>query len=508
MKRIFTIFICIFCYYSVIAQERMGIAPSNYSTINSIYLNPSSSVDARTLAQFNLIGLNAYAMNNQVYIPQFNAFDAAKGIIEEPEVKSKGFKNFLYTKVEANAPTLVVSNQEIGAGIFVRARVELAANNIPGDFTQLLIKQKIDTTTKFGIDVRNTRITEMTWLEYGVNFGWMHFKRGKKLIAVGGNLKYLSGISLGYGNIYKLNAEVDDTRFRVDDMSAKVRYNQPALGSGKGFGMDLGITYKKTLNFVEGYYANSKRSGCKYIDYQYKLGFSLLDIGAIKFAQNTFKGEMYGSAVINDFKHQNIDSILNNGFTLTQERNVPIWASLPTAFSLQADYNLSHHFYVNATLIQGITTARMVGVQHANLLSIAPRFEIRNIEISVPVTFYRYIYPQLGGAIRFRTFVIGMDNILPLLTRANTYGGNIYFNFGISLFKNPGCKKSSTRYKPTKKTNYEGYTFLSIRNKKRSVIANGQGEAPADFKGAKHTKGSKSKKEKRRGIIRRNSKKL
>ncbi len=122
---------------------------------------------------------------------------------------------------------------------------------------------------------------------------------------------------------------------------------------------------------------------------------------------------------------------------------------------------------------------------------------------------YRYIYPQLGAAIRFRTFVIGMDNIMPFLTRSNVYGGNIYFNLGLSIFKNPKCKKSKPRYTPTKKT-YEGYTFLSFKNKKRTVIANGQGDAPDGFAGGncKRTKGGKAKKEKRRGIIRRKSKKL
>jgi hypothetical protein len=509
MKRLFTFLISMLCFFSAIGQERMGIANSNYSSVNSIFLNPSSSVDSRTLMQFNLAGANIFAMNNQVYVPQFNLWDAAKGDVQDPEIKAKGIQRFVYTKAEVNAPAIVVSNQEIGAGLFIRARVELAVNNIPGDLTQLLVKQKIDTTTAFNVDLRNTRVTEMAWMEYGANFGMMYFKHNKTLITVGGNVKYISGINLGYGNLYKLNAQVNNNQFDVNDVSAKIRYNQPGRATGKGVGFDLGFTYKKMLNFVDGYYSNSKKSGCKYIDYKYKIGFSLLDVGAVKFTQNTYKGDIYGSAVISDFKHQNVDSILHSGFTFTEQRNVPIWATLPTAFSIQADYNLSHHFYVNASLVQGITTARMIGVQHANSLSITPRFETRNIELAIPVTLYRYIYPQVGAAIRFRTFVLGMDNILPLITHVNTYGANIYFNLGFSIFKNPGCKKSRSRYTPTKKT-YEGYTFLSFKNKKRTIMANGQGETAEGFGIGKRSKGkgSKPKKEKHRGIIRRNSKKL
>lgn len=508
MRRIFTVLTFVLFFNAISAQERMGIATSNYSSINSIYLNPSSSVDARTLWMFNLVGANVYGMNNQVCIPKFNVWDAAKGNMPDPQIKPIGIKNFLYAKAEVDGPTLVVSNQEIGAGVFVRARMEFTANNLPGDFTRTMFNKKIDTTTSFDLDVRNTRIAEMAWMEYGVNFGWMYFKHGTQLITIGGNLKYLSGVNIGYANLYKINAHVDDTQFSVNDVSAKFRYNEPARAAGKGFGVDLGVTYKKTINFVEGYYANSKRSGCKYADYKYKLGFSFLDVGAIRFTKNTTKADLYGGAVITDYKHQNVDSILKAGFTLNQEQNTPIMASLPSAFSIQADYNLSHHFYVNATLIQGLTTARMIGIQHTNLLAITPRFETRNIELALPVTCYRYIYPQVGAALRFRTFVIGMDNILPLIAHTNTYGANFYFNLGIAMFKNPGCKKSHSRYKPTKKTAYEGYTFLNNRNKKHTVSANGQGQAPADYKGGTRTKGGKGKSEKKRGISRRKSKKL
>lgn len=510
MKRIFSaIIVSIVSIFSANGQERMGIANSNYSSINSIFLNPSSSVDCRTLVMFNLVGANIYAMNNQVYVPQLRLKDAINGNVQEPEIGAKGIKRFAYLKAEVNAPAIVVSNQEIGAGLFVRARAELSVNNIPAELTQMLVEQQIDTSRSFGIDIKNTRVGQMSWVEWGANFGMMYFKHNKTLITVGGNAKYITGVNIAYGNIYRLNAQVNGSQFDVHNIRAKVRYNEPGWNTGKGFGLDLGITYKKTLNFVDGYYANSQKSGCKYIDYKYKVGVSLLDVGAVRFMNNTFKGEVSGSTTINDFKNTDIDSVIRADFKVSEEKNVPVWATLPTAFSIQGDLNLTHHFYVNATLVQSITTARMVGVQHANLLSIAPRFETRNLEVAVPLTFYRYIYPQLGAAVRFRTFVIGMDNILPLFTKSNTYGGNIYFNLGISLFKNPACKKSRSRYVPSK-TKYEGYTFLTLRNKKKSVIANGQGEAPAGFNGSKgkRTKGAKVKKDKRRGIIRRNSQKL
>ncbi|MES2590769.1 MAG: DUF5723 family protein [Bacteroidota bacterium] len=506
MKRIYFIFIALICFLTASAQEKLGIANSNYSSTNSIYLNPASSVDCRTLMQLNLVGLNIYMMNNQAYLPKFNVWDASKGDMQDPKIKTTGFKKFLDVKAEVNAPTFILSNKEIGIGFFIRGRAEASIKNIPAELAQLLVQTKIDTSSQFNIDLKNTRVSEMSWVEYGINFGKMYFKHGKKLIAWGGNLKYLTGINLAYGNIFRLNANVSDTQFDVQNLRAKVRYNQPGWNAGRGVGLDIGITYKKMLNYVDTYFSNSQKSNCKYIDYKYKVGVSLLDLGAIRFTNKTFKGDISGSTTINDYKHTNIDSIIRADFNLTQQLNEPILASLPTAISLQGDLNLGHHFYVNGTWIQGITAARIIGVQKAALISVAPRFETRNIEIAVPVTFHRYIYPQVGAAIRFRTLVIGMDNILPFIAHTNTYGANFYFNLGISIFKNPKCKKSSPRYNPPK-IKYEGYTFLSGRNKKKSVSANGQGQAPERTNGRKGRKSS-GKKGKKKGVFKKRSQKL
>ena len=55
------------------SQEKLGIANSNFHPTSSIFLNPSSSVDSRTFAQLNLIGLNAFMVTNQMYLPQIIA---------------------------------------------------------------------------------------------------------------------------------------------------------------------------------------------------------------------------------------------------------------------------------------------------------------------------------------------------------------------------------------------------------------------------------------------------
>ena len=441
-------------------------------------------------------------------MPKFKVWMDKSSELQDPKLSTTGpLKKFLYTKVDINGPTMVVSNREIGFGFFIRGRVEAGIYNMPKELTNLLLEQKIDTTKNFDIDIKNTRVSQMAWVEYGLNFGKMYFKHGTEMITLGGNAKYLTGINIAYANIFRLNAQVSDKQLDINNLRARVRFNEPGWNTGKGIGVDLGITYKKTLKFVENYYSNSPKSNCKYIDYKYKFGLSILDVGAIKFTQNTFKADLSGSTLITDFKNTDLDSVLRADFNISEQKNKPIMACLPTAISAQADFNLNHHFYANASIIQCLTTSRIVGVQRTNLLSVALRYERRNFEVAVPLTLHKYIYPQLGFAFRFRTFVLGVDNVLPFVAKTDTYAANIYFNLGIALFKNPACKKSKPRYVAPKKS-YEGYTFLSLKNKsKRRIAADGKGDAP-DTAGAKGGKASR-KKAKQRGIFKsRRSKKL
>jgi hypothetical protein len=442
---------------SVFSQEKLGIANSNYSSTNSIFLNPSSSVDSRTFIQMNLIGANAYLMTNSAYLPAFSLWRAVGGgYKEKPVILTNNQKNFFYGNFALDAPAVVVSHRRIGIGIFARGRAEIDIRRIPYQLTSILVPLITNsiTATVADFDLKNVKISNMSWAEYGLNFGTMIKKRNGLLITAGGNIKYLTGINLFYANMGRFNAYMKDTLIDIKNLKGKVRVSQPKWSSGKGVGIDFGITYRRALKSeteYEGYYVNSKRSNCQHIDYLYKLGFSLLDLGYINFASKTYKANVDGSLRIPNYNNAGpVDLLIQNGFRTTVKRNVPIKATLPTALSAQLDLNMSHHFYLNGTIIKSIIPASVIGVQRANLISVTPRYERRQVEVAIPITFHRFLYPQLGLAFRFRSFVLGFDNVFPLFYAKNTYGLNAYFNLGISLFRNPACRTKQYRKKKEK----------------------------------------------------------
>lgn len=434
----------IFFCFSSWCQEKPGIYNSNYASTNSIFLNPSSSVDSRTYMQANIIGFSAHAMNNLMYLPDFSLWNAMANGAGDPQQSTLKLKKFLRLTASVEAPAFVISKNTFGAGIFFRARSVGEIKRVPWQLTNLFLDLNSSPDQfPFELDVRGLRVSNMSWVEYGGNFGWMYRRRKNNLTTVGGNLKYITGLNVAYGNIIRLKGLANENEIS-GDLDARLRYNEPAWAAGRGVGIDLGFTYKKMLGLVDHYYAHSIRSGCKFVDYKYKIGVSLRDLGAVRFTKGTTQIYAKGSGTFRPDTNLTYEEQFNANFNSATNYN-PILASLPTALSVQFDYNFENHIYLNGTVVKNMVPGRVVGVQGADMLAITPRVEFKNFEAALPLTLSHFMYPQLGFAFRVRSLVLGVDNVFPLVVAKNTYGIGLYFNLGFSIFRNKACRKPARK---------------------------------------------------------------
>ena len=430
-----------------IAQEQMGMLQSNFLSSSSIFLNPSSSADAHVYMQLNLASAGAFAYTNGAYIPSFSVWrmKRANGEVQYPKASTVKVSKFVYANAFAEGPAFVISKRLYGAGFFVRARSILDIRGIPYPLANMLLQQNpyANPPSTYNINKRNIKGANLSWLEYGGNFSYIIRKQQKDLISIGGNLKYITGINIFYFNIAHMKGFYNDTVVSVDEVNAKLRMNSPAFNSGKGLGLDLGITYKKMLKNIETYYPNSEQSNCTYIDYKYKLALSLRDAGYIRFKGSTINANFNASGYYRiDTTRSITEAAITNSLNGTLYSG-NITASLPTNICAQADYNFENGFYASALIVKNILPNQVTGVAGSNIWAICGRFERKNFELALPLTFQKFIYPQLGMAVRYRSFVLGFDNVFPLLFMKNTYGLGIYTKLAISLFKNPACRKRS-----------------------------------------------------------------
>jgi hypothetical protein len=90
---------------------------------------------------------------------------------------------------------------------------------------------------------------------------------------------------------------------------------------------------------------------------------------------------------------------------------------LPTAISIQADWNFHKGFFANASIVRGFGHGSRQGVVRPDIYSLAVRYESEWLEASIPVSliYYGNWRPRIGFAVRTGYFFFGGDALGGLL---------------------------------------------------------------------------------------------
>src|SRR6185312_4631244 len=188
--------------------------------------------------------------------------------------------------------------------------------------------------------------------------------------------------------------------------------------------------------------------GDSYYDYDWKIGVSLLDIG--------FNNYKYGSQsrAITSPRANITDSALDQKFD--RIRGVAQFndsmATIVTGFSRIAGYfkvwdparlviNIDRpmpgHFAVNATLALNLGSTNLkkrLFTREITLLSLTPRWELKNLGAYLPVQVTAYGRVWVGGAFKAGPLLLGIDNWADLFTKTRMANGGIY----LALVVRPG----------------------------------------------------------------------
>lgn len=460
---------CMFGATTVFAQERVGLANSNYAGTTGMPLNPSSMVDSKAWLDINLVGVDAFAWNNFVYLSKDNFYfwnNVPQGNIPTPLYNINGKEKHGAVNLRVDGPSFTLSHGKNAFGFHTAARTFVSFE----DFLEpsaVYVYEGLDYDPQQNITYTQQKMGAFAtaWAEVGLSYGRIVYQEGKDMINVGGTAKYLMGI--GHMSMYldELNhTVVSDEDWNISNITGQYAITEPGFANGHGFGVDLGVTYKRMLEDVSDYAPHTAQSDCGTIDYRYKIGVSLLDLGGISFNKNslirTFNNstttwEDYPDAEVSSIG--DIDALIASQFASdagSMRTGTRFGAALPSAVSVQFDYNLGKNFYANATWVQGFKLNKTTTGIRRSLIAITPRYESKWFEASLPISLYDYRSPQLGLAFRFYNITIGSDNILPFFIPMNVYSGNIYASVKVTLFKNPRCGKGRAGKKRNKKGKY------------------------------------------------------
>ena len=376
------LFHCAILNVQSFGQELWGVANSNYSGAMGHDLNPAAIVGTPFNWELHVLSVDASLMNNYMYLQRNSkAFAFAEVInnyrhsqvfksglsnegVNEEDFKIKYLSNDKSTNLNLAAkwPSFMVSNKKWGLGFHVSTRMALSATGIPYHLANFM-REGFDFKDQQHINytIENMDIVAMNWQEAGITAGMTLLRTPSSYLTGGITLNYLYGLNGLFVNLENVNYFVPaDTLWEIDLASLEYGYDVADDGSktlqknGDGFSTSIGVQYLHNRN--DAAYENCI-SGQHLKKYDYKIGFSIIDIGWINFNRhpttfrlNDFATSWYGIDTIRLTGIHNADSILNNqlfGPILSGRSHESFNLWMPAAASLQFDYAFMPSFYLN-----------------------------------------------------------------------------------------------------------------------------------------------------------------
>lgn len=445
---------------------------TNYAGSRGLAINPSLMTTSYVFADFG-VNVGASATNNFAYLYAKDYYNLLRGnALSDYYVNGVRYDfGFLMNRKPKNvyeaADATVLSamynpNGKIAFGLFVNNRVYTSGTKIPWEILEAAVVG-IENGDYIGkqYDSKNAKIGLMAWSEVGLSYSMTVFDRFSSKFDAGVTMKGL----LGYGgvalNLNQINKDIVDKSVSVIhslDMNAAMAvpvdygakfdggqiFNMDEPVKGMGLGFDIGFTYTQKKDDKE---YNKVARPCTFskIRYIWRLGVSLLDVGAVRFDKNAkvYRFNSDNDKVFDVSRLEGVESFDAMMDTMClmfyddvseADAGNKFVIGLPTALSVQFDYNIWKNFYVNATVVQPFRLFEY-SVKRSAQVVVEPRYETTFFDFSLPVTFYNYERLIVGMEARLFFLTVGTQNIMNFLGVGKSFGLDIYAAVKFNLYK-------------------------------------------------------------------------
>jgi len=456
---LFTFFICILnTTLSVNGQEYHAINGSPYAGAASIFNNPASSVNSIYKWSLNVFSFQTTVATNNLTLLNTSLTKPGNAILSFDEGSNS---HYAHQNLDLNLFSLQYKIDEKRAFSFgLRGRMynHLKTSPIIGNdtITSNLSFLKANRTTPF-ID---GYLTHAGWIETNLNYSQVLIETKNQRLTGGITINLLKGISGAYAKLNKLSVSEFvngiDTGYTLVRGGFNYAYsnnydntNTSSTQLVKDFlknslsslGLSLGMEYSIYNNDF------NERESNNPINYSWKFGLSIMDLGHNTFKPSEYAGNFYSpkanitdAVVGNKFSNipaidafrDSIKSIFQNYDAITSNYTI----STPTRIILNVDKNLGKHFAVNTELNMNLfSTANYAKLltRELNLLTVTPRWETIFLGYYMPIQYNTQGNLWVGAAIKIGPLTIGLHDI-SWTKKINSINGGGYILFSLHPF--------------------------------------------------------------------------
>lgn len=452
--------LCISNFGLVYAQQNPLFSNDIYSGISTATTSPTQTFINPNPWDIQLFSTDISVLNDYAYISKMSLIgltgttietaNPKKGILGSTKAGVMDFYNKDFANLQFSSDIMGpsfslrthIGDQQFNIGLFSRLRTQGTVK----DFDNYLRFQNQDIARPDNYFLKPFDSNFMNWGELGLNFSTKIFKQSDYDWLLGFNLKYEVGFDAfnirNLDNLH-LTARLDDDG---ESIASAEQYNIAASYAtnynfdqkkydfkqqGKGLGLDFGLSFINKFPDNEGY--------------DFKASFNVLDIGYVDFKQginHRFIGnkkiDLEQNPAFDDMEFTSAEEFLQ---TLSQEVYGSASASLatpgfriglPTSINLSLSKNLKDHHYLNFNWSQRAPIFEN-SLKKMNAMTVSYSVQNRAIAYGFSSSLYEYQNLQFGAYARLGPFIIGSENILPMVfNHQKLHAANIFI--GLKLY--------------------------------------------------------------------------
>ncbi len=444
------------------AQSYIGLNTSNHAGVIGATIHPASIEDYPKKFDMVFLGINAFGDNNFGRASRDNPFlnfslsDFSGSLIRDEKTK------YAMLNIGVTLPSFMIKTKQWGTiGLITRVRNYANADNISPDFSKG-IADGFENADLFDQNYLNQHfdMTLMSWDEIGITWAKVIKKNKHKRLTIGVTPKVLIGNGAAFANFQSDTLiNIDNGIINIIDFDLDYGYSDNLddvaradykfkKGNKLNFGLDIGIEYTHYYKndyqpafskYLKLYRANNGEKNA----YKYKLSFSILDIGRIKYNHGAYNSR--ASIAIPDIVTNGIDVTTLNGtfgdpnvlrdslenLLVLDPLTGAYTVGLPTSLQAGVDYHIKGGTYINANL--GLNVAGLkwadYSVYDLTNLTITPRWENHWLGFHAPLYTNFRGATNLGLGARVGPLAFGISDVLPFLSRKEVTSAGAYIVF-------------------------------------------------------------------------------
>jgi outer membrane protein OmpA-like peptidoglycan-associated protein len=465
--------ICILlAWLSSTAQVNEVLKASQFGGISNVSYNPAIA-DNRFLVDINLISLGVGVENNYIglqpgTLTKHSLFNDPNFQTDHLQERLNGRPKRVFFGAQIQGPLSFMfsfgknrSNKN-AIGVSWHANSIMNIDGMGEGFARSAyygLGHKADSITGFNyknLNNKNFSAKTLAWADFGITYSRVVYDKGPHMIKAGVTGKFIVGVAGGYVSSKNIDYRIrnyDTIDINHSDISYGhsdlISQNSPSRNdvmnglSKVTFGADLGMIYEWRPDKEKYQYDMDCKKWWDNGVNKYKLavGFSVIDIGRVKFAKpgnvRSYSADIQGYDVANSgiTNVHTFDSVFHSlpaNFKADQAGDFKIW--LPTRFNLFLDWEIYKGLGVNLnTTISPVLAKDYNQVHYPTSVSLTPRFDWKWIGVYLPLNYNEYGNFGAGAGLRAGPFFVTSSNLITVFAQKATFAMNIQAGVKITI---------------------------------------------------------------------------